>query len=613
MAGLGLSPGDPSSFARPEEAAVSSVDLYLDVDFDHKVLSGRADLTVDKKKDDVTHVILDSKDLNIERIIDHVSQQDLEFTVGEKTETLGSKLEIKLPSTKEDRFIISIFYETDVNASALQWLPPEQTAGGKHPYLFSQCQAVHCRSMFPCQDTPSVKVTYNAEITAPTELTVLMSARRVGAPTVASARLKLHKFEQPIPIPVYLVAIVVGFLESRKLGPRSHVWSEVQDVDKAAYEFAETEDMLSAAESICGEYIWGIYDLLVLPPSFPFGGMENPCITFVTPTVLAGDRSLADVVAHEISHSWTGNLVTNRNFEHFWLNEGFTVFLERKILAKLYGEKTRQFSAIGGLKDLKDAIAAIGENSPLTCLVPDLKGISPDDAFSRVPYEKGHTLLFHLEELAGGPEVFDPFLKAYINKFKYRSIDTDDFIKFLYEYFPNNSKLKEVDWKKWLFTPGMPPVIPKYDSSLEEVCTNLCNKWLDWDAESTCPFSPENIKGLSSSQVQEFLTQLLEKKPLSVTKLQVMENTYKFSSVVNSEIRFRWLRLVIKGRWLEQVAHALEFVVEQGRMKFVRPLYRDLYDWEEVRDRAIAVYESNKSRMMYVAAYGVAKDLHLEP
>ncbi|GFG38329.1 hypothetical protein Cfor_10358, partial [Coptotermes formosanus] len=475
-------------------------------------------------------------------------------------------------------FILSIFYETDVNASALQWLSPEQTAGSKHPYLFSQCQAIHCRSMFPCQDTPSVKVTYTAEITAPPELTVLMSARRIGVPTVTSTGLKLHKFEQPVPIPVYLVAIAVGFLESRKLGPRSHVWSEQQVVDKAAYEFAETEEMLLVAESICGEYVWGIYDLLVLPPSFPYGGMENPCLTFVTPTLLAGDRSLASVVAHEISHSWTGNLVTNRNFEHFWLNEGFTRFVEGKIVGKLHGEKARHLSAIGGLKDLRAAIQHLGENNPLTCLVVDLKGVSPDDAFSAIPYEKGYILLFYLEELVGGAEAFDPFLRAYINKFKYTSIDTDDFKKFLYEYFPNNSKLNLVDWNEWLFKPGMPPVIPKYDNSLEKVCTDLRIKWMEWAAtpDDACPFKPEDIKDMSSQQVKEFLAQLLEEQPLSVAKLQAMENTYNFNTVVNCEIRFRWLQLGIKGRWKEQVDRALDFVVEQGRMKYVRPLYRHL-------------------------------------
>lgn len=611
MAAKGLSPGDPSSFSRPEEAVVTAISLYLDVNFERKILSGKANLTVEKKKSEITHVILDSKDLKILEVNDHATGQALEYSIGEHTSSLGSKFEIKLPSTKDTRFIISISFETDASASGLQWLPPEQTAGRKHPYLFSQCQAVHCRSMLPCQDTPSVKVKYTAEITAPPELTVLMSAKRVGEPSITPSGLKLHKFDQPVPIPVYLIAIVVGLLESRKLGPRSHVWSEKEYVDKAAFEFAETEEMLTTAESLCGEYVWGIYDLLVLPPSFPFGGMENPCLTFVTPTLLAGDRSLADVVAHEISHSWTGNLVTNRNFEHFWLNEGFTVFVERKIVGKMHGEKARQFHAIGGLKDLKDSITALGEKNPLTCLVPDLKGVDPDDAFSIVPYEKGHTFLYYLEELAGGQAVFDPFLRAYINKYKYKSIDTDDFKGFLYEYFPNNNKLKDVDWKEWLSTPGMPPVIPDYDRSLEEVCTDLSKKWISWDT-TTSPFKLEDIKDMSSAQVREFIALLLEEDPLSVVKLQAMENAYKFNSVANSEIRFRWLRLCIKGRWKEQVERALQFVTEQGRMKFVRPIYRDLYAWEEVRDKAIAVFKANRPRMMYVSAYTVAKDLHLE-
>ncbi|PSN34098.1 Leukotriene A-4 hydrolase [Blattella germanica] len=521
MAKSGLSPGDPSSFSIPER--------------DHKAGSK----------------ILDSKDLKIKQVTDHGTGQALEYSIGKKTETLGSKFEIKLPSTKDtkieisisyetspestalqwlkpeqtagqkhpyvfshcevNRFIVSISFETDASASGLQWLPPEQTAGGKHPYLFSQCQAVHCRSMLPCQDTPSVKVTYTAEITAPPELTVLMSAKRVGEPTLTSNGQKVHKFEQPVPIPVYLIAIVVGLLESKKIGPRSHVWSEKEYIDKAAYEFAETEEMLTTAESICGEYVWGIYDLLVLPPSFPFGGMENP--------------------SHEITHSWTGNLVTNRNFEHFWLNEGFTVFVERKIVGKMHGEKARQFHAIGGLKDLKDAIAALGEKSPLTCLVPDLKGVDPDDAFSTVPYEK------------------------------------DDFKNFLYDYFPNNSKLKAVDWNQWLLAPGMPPVIPNYDRSLEEVCTGLREKWIKWNSlkEEECPFRLDDIKNMNSGQIKEFLAQLLEEEPLPISKLQAMEEAYK-----------------------------------------------DLYAWEEVRNKAIAAFKTNRSKMMYVSAYTVAKDLHLE-
>lgn len=607
----GLSSGDPNSYSNPDEVAVTHLDVSLNVDFEHKVLIGEVNLTIEKKKDDAHTLVLDAREIKIKEISDKESGTKLDYNIEKDDPVFGSKLTVKLPSKLGKNGIVKIEYETSPSASALQWLSPQQTAGGKHPYLFSQCQAIHCRSVIPCQDSPAVKVTYSAQIRAPEDLVVLMSAVREGEPSLVGNGLKLHKFHQKVPIPSYLFAIAVGALESHRLSPRCQVWSEKEFVDQAAYEFAETEKMLSIAEDICGEYVWGVYDLLVLPPSFPFGGMENPCLTFVTPTVLAGDRSLADVVAHEISHSWTGNLVTNKNFEHFWLNEGFTMFVERKILARLIHPDQRKFSAFCGLKDLRDAINTRGPNDPMTCLVPDLRSVSPDDSFSVVPYEKGHTFLYYLEELAGGPEKFDPFLRAYLQKFKYKSIGTDDFKEYLYEYFPQNENLKKVDWDTWLKKPGMPPVIPDYKTSLEETCTDLCKKWVKWAECESCPFSATDLKNLSSLQLKEFLAQLLEEKPLSLEKLKTMERIYKLNSVKNSEIRFRWLRLCIRGKWKEQIQHALDFVTEQGRMKFVRPIYRELYAWDEAREAAISSYKAHASSMMYVSAYTVGKDLHL--
>ncbi|KAL1110315.1 hypothetical protein AAG570_007848, partial [Ranatra chinensis] len=353
-----------------------------------------------------------------------------------------------------------IIYKTSSKASALQWLRPEQTASKEFPYLFSQCQAIHARSLLPCQDSPSVKFTYSAEVVVPENLIALMSALRMGEELVTGGK-KIYKFNQPVVIPSYLIAIAVGKLESKRIGPRSTVWSEKEIIERAAYEFAQTEEFIQIAEKICGPYVWGIYDLLVLPPSFPYGGMENPCLTFVTPTLLAGDRSLADVVAHEISHSWTGNLVTNSTFEHFWLNEGFTVFIERKILGHISGQEARHFHAIGGLNDLQQAVDRMGHSNPLTKLIVNLDGVNPDDAFSTCPYEKGHTFLFYLENLVGGPDVFNPFLKAYIENYKFKSITSDHFKAFFLNYFKSHNDLKEIDWDLWLNSSGMPPVTPK--------------------------------------------------------------------------------------------------------------------------------------------------------
>jgi len=344
--------------------------------------------------------------------------------------------------------------------------------------------------------------------------------------------------------------------------------------------------------------------------------MENPCLTFATPTLLAGDKSLADVIAHEIAHSWFGNLVTNRTFEDFWLNEGFTVFAERKIIGRMHGEPTRQFASICGWKNLSDAINSLGVDSQLTCLTPDLTGVDPDDAFSTVPYEKGYTFLYYLEEKVGGPTIFEKFLISYINEFSHKSISTQDFKNYFISYFTKLGKevvIKNIEWDKWVKTPGMPIYKPKYDTSLVDACVELKNSWISWDMAKVSPFKKDDLTAFHSNQIWAFLTEFLEDKSnnLGLEKLKVLQNTYDFNSRNNAEIRCAWLRLCIKERWLEQVALALKFVSDQGRMKFIRPIYRELYDWVEVRQMAIDTFRQNQNSMMYVSAYTVSKDLHI--
>lgn len=608
---MALSPGDPSSYARPDFAFVTHTYLELTVDFNQKVLEGKAILDVERKPS-ATELILDNRKLVISSTTNAIDGSNLEHSIGNHVE-FGSKFVIQLPQAVGDgnKCKIEIGYKTSPDSTALQWLTAEQTAGGVHPYMFSQCQAIHARSMFPCQDTPSVKSTYTARISVPKELTVVMSALLVEQSEESDK--KIYKFRQSVPIPSYLVAIAVGALVSKVVGPRSKVWAEKEFITQSAYEFEETETMLQTAEQLCGPYVWDMYDILVLPPSFPFGGMENPCLTFVTPTILAGDRSLATVIAHEISHSWTGNLITNANFEHFWLNEGFTMFIERKINSRMSGEKIRHFNALHGLQSLREEITTLGETNQLTNLVPNLNGIDPDDAFSLVPYEKGHTFLFYLEQLLGGPEVFEPFLKSYLDTYKYKSIKTDTWKNYLYQYFSDKVELlNSVDWDTWLHKPGMPPIIPNYDESLTNACTELARRWIEWDDSTVSPFVMSDIKNLLPGQRVAFLTELHKSSAiLSLDKIQQMTNIYQFDRVRNSEIRFIWLRLCIKTRWESKVSDALNFATEQGRMKFVRPIFRDLYEWQEMRQRTIDMYLSKKSKMMYVTAHMVAKDLHL--
>lgn len=312
---------DTCSLASPASVCrTKHLHLRCSVDFTRRTLTGTAALTVQSQEDNLRSLVLDTKDLIIEKVV--INGQEVKYALGERQSYKGSPMEISLPIalSKNQEIVIEISFETSPKSSALQWLTPEQTSGKEHPYLFSQCQAIHCRAVLPCQDTPSVKLTYTAEVSVPKELVALMSAIRDGeVPDPEDPSRKIYKFIQKVPIPCYLIALVVGALESRQIGPRTLVWSEKEQVEKSAYEFSETESMLKIAEDLGGPYVWGQYDLLVLPPSFPYGGMENPCLTFVTPTLLAGDKSLSNVIAHEISHSWTGNLVTNKTWDHFWL------------------------------------------------------------------------------------------------------------------------------------------------------------------------------------------------------------------------------------------------------------------------------------------------------
>ncbi|KAJ8717999.1 hypothetical protein PYW07_005929 [Mythimna separata] len=601
-----LSPLDPSSYSRPELAIIKHISLALNVDFATHVLTGQATIDFDVLQD-INDIVLDASALSIKSVEAEDGSQ-LQYKMGDHLPNMGSKLTILLPKqlSAGEKLTVKIKYSTDPQASALQWLDPEQTSGKKHPYMFSQCQPIHARSILPCQDTPAVKFTYDAEVTAPEEFTVLMSALR------GEAKSNKTTFRQPMPLPSYLVALAVGVLESRTLGPRSKVWSEKEEIERSAWEFAETEKYLQAAEKLCGPYEWTQYDLLVLPPSFPYGGMENPCLTFVTPTLLAGDRSQADVIVHEIMHSWTGNLVTNRNFEHFWLNEGFTVFLERKVGASLINDsveakKSRDFHSLLGLQELNEAIEVFGSSSPLTNLVVDLNGIHPDDAFSRVPYEKGSLFLRYLEDLLGGPEVFDDFLRAYLTKFRKKSLDTEQFKRFLVDYFKDNAALKDIDWDSWLYKSGMPPIIPAYDTTMTKAISALILKIND----PATSISHDDVKSFTPHQMIHLLQRLIDQPALPLDRLTTLGAEYKVNGNKNSEILYRWLRLCVRSKDQSKIDEVFSFVNSQGRMKYVRPLYRDLYAWEDVRAAAIDNFLKNEKYMMHVSAYTLRKDLHL--
>src|SRR2546423_239098 len=437
---------DIHSYSNPEQLRVHHLDLDCEVLFDRKILKATATLSVERRVDSgAPPLILDTSNLHIEKIetaAENGEFSETKFQLGASDPVLGSPLTITMPPAATK---VRIQYSTSPQASALQWLDPPQTAGKKQPFLFTQSQAIHARSWIPLQDTPGVRAGYSAHVRTPKELLAVMS---VGNDPEAARGGDYH-FRQRTPIPSYLIALAVGDLQFRSMGNRTGVYAEPGVVERAAKEFEDTEKMLRAAQELYGPYRWGRYDLLVLPPSFPFGGMENPSLTFATPTILAGDKSLVSLVAHELAHSWSGNLVTNATWSDFWLNEGFTVYVERRIQEQVYGRAREEMEAVLGRQNLEREMAKLPERDQILHI--DLKGRDPDDGVTQVPYEKGALLLRSLEEKVGRDR-FDAFLREYFDHFAFESITTGIFVDYLNKHLPGAGAQIPLD--EWLNKPG---------------------------------------------------------------------------------------------------------------------------------------------------------------
>lgn len=595
---------DPCSLANIHEVVTQSVQLDLALDFESSTLSGSVSLVLKPVVPEVTKVVLDTRDLEI-KTVTLLPDTVVEFKVGE-TEPIGAPLSFSVPPQKGE-FTVKVEYATKPSSLGLQWLPPAQTEGKKHPYLFSQFQAIHCRSAIPLQDSPSVKAPYKASVTVQAPLTCLMSAISIGKQEKDNQT--VFEFEQKVPVPSYLIALFAGELESRDIGPRSRVWAEPSVVERAAYEFEETESYLAGAEEILTPYEWGRYDLLCLPGSFPFGGMENPCLTTLTPTLLAGDRSLSNVVAHEIAHSWTGNLVTNKDWENFWLNEGFTVYVERALIGKLFGEPRRQFAALLGAQALADSIDHFGETHPYTSLSPTLSNVDPDDAFSSVPYEKGFQFLYYLETLVGTKE-FQLCLREWIKNNRLGHVTSSMWRDHFTSTFGEDVS-KKVEWEKWFNDVGYPPVDVKslFDKSLAVASAELATSWAEAPETGPKDASAKDIEGWSSAQTVHFLEALSasNENGLSKEKLTALGDAYGFSKTKNSEIRMRWLSLCLKSKDERAFDQVIAFLGEQGRMKFVRPLFRLLNSVDA--DLAKKTFEKLGNGYNNIAKRMIAQDL----
>ncbi|KAJ7454867.1 peptidase family M1-domain-containing protein [Mycena latifolia] len=645
---------DPTTQSNYDHIASQSIHFDWALDFSAQILSGSAIHKLRVIVDDVPEVMrvccsgappFDTAGLEISRV--EVEGTVVQHDVKPKHEVMGSALHIPLPKGLKSGTSISVavFYKTTKDCTALQWLEKEQTQGKSFPYLFSQCQPIYARAMAPLQDTPSVKITYTAAVTS--VLPVLLSAIRVSPPSEGPAHdgktvgkdSVVYTYNQPVPIPSYLIAIASGnvvykpFPQFEDKQWRTGIWAEPELIEAAYWEFsADTARFLAAEEKIVIPYKFGVYDLLVLPPSFPYGGMENACLSFLTPSLLTGDRTLVDVVVHELTHSFFGNGVTHAHATHFWLNEGWTTYMERLLLQVLHDSPAaRGFSYVIGAKGLTDALKQYADKPQYQRLVIDFEiGQDPDDAYSEIPYEKGSNLILHLERTLGGLDVFLPYVKDYVNTFIGKSITTEQWKAHLYAYYTANGgsdkvkALDTIDWDAWFYGEGLTlPVKMEYDLTLAQEAYALADRW---DASrstsevSDLDFKKSDLDTFNSNQIVVFLERLQNFAALPFAHIAHLGTVYGVAGTTNAEIRLRFYNLALSPPTSEAAVffapQAAKWVVGddgsaviKGRMKFCRPIFRGVFQVDE--GLAKEVWEKNKNGFHPIARKLIDKDLGL--
>ena len=569
---------DVHTYALPNEARVTHLDLSLKVNFDQQILEGKAHYKIDLGEG-ANKIIFDTYDLDIHGVTNG-NGQNMSYELGSRDEILGQALVIPLD---EDAREITIEYRTSPGARALQWLKPEQTAQKDKKFLFTQSQAILARTWIPCQDSPGIRFTYTAEVEVPKGYLALMSAEN---PTEKNENGVYH-FNMPQPIPSYLMALTVGDIAYESIGERTGVYAEPVMLEKCHEEFSEMEKMLQSAEKIYGPYAWGRYDVIVLPPSFPFGGMENPRLTFATPTIIAGDKSLTSLVAHELAHSWSGNLVTNATWNDFWLNEGFTVYFEQRIMEEVYGRDYSEMLALLSYQGLLKEIKEITEKNPAdTKLKLDLKGRDPDDGMSAIAYDKGYLFLRKLEETMGR-DTFDAFLKNYFSENAFQVMDTEQFLQLLEARLSPGEKA-EVRIEDWVYGEGLPDNHPVIVSNRFDSVETEMKRWL------AAP--DDDVLGASDWCTHEWL-HFLNKLPADVPreKLVALDRDFSLTHSGNSEILAAWFQVTIKRQYEEADSAMEDFLTHVGRRKFLTPTYKALLK----RDPQMAADIYKKARPNY--------------
>lgn len=553
---------DPHSFSRPEEARITHLELDLRLDFEKKVIRGTAVLHF-QAAPGARVLTLDTRELLIHRVTLDDEAQPVPFSLGVPDEVLGQALEIRLkPGSRK----VTVVYETSPEAAALQWLAPQQTAGGRMPFLYTQSQAILCRTWIPIQDSPGIRFTYKARVTTQPGMLALMSALNPQKPNPES----VYEFNMPYPIPAYLMALASGRLEFGMLDERTGVYAEPEILPLALKDFADTPHMLAAAERLYGTYPWGRYDILVMPPSFPFGGMENPCLTFATPTILTGDKSLTSLIAHELAHSWSGNLSTNATWNDFWLNEGFTVFLERRIMEELYGKDYADMLELLGYSDLLSTLDELEKEGRKddTRLKLRLEGRDPDDGMNDIAYEKGYLFLRQIQRLLG-TEPMDNLLKKWFSFNAFKSVTTEQFLDFLKRELSAEIALKATPLD-WIYGTGLPPHEKPQSKAFESVAASA-------QEFVTGGRLPVHWNSWSSHERQHFL-RCLFKNSLTPDRLARLDEALALSRSSNAEELFIWFQMALKAGYMDVLPRLEQFLSQVGRRKFVLPLIRTLLE-----------------------------------
>ncbi|RAK57141.1 M1 family metallopeptidase [Phenylobacterium deserti] len=555
---------DDQSYARPREARVTHVDLDLAVDFASKTVGGTAALDV-QAAPGAKEIVLDALNLDIAKVTDGAGKP-LAWALGATDPEKGAPLTVQLGGAKR----VVVAYRSRPDARALQWLAPELTAGKRKPFLFSQGQAINNRSWIPTQDSPGIRQTWTARIVVPEDLMAVMSADKLTPKgEAAGAGKRAFRFRMDHPVPPYLIALGVGDIAFRALGPRTGVYTEPAMMDRAAYELADTEKMVTTAEQLYGPYRWGRYDVLVLPPAFPYGGMENATLTFLTPTFITGDRANVGLVAHELAHSWSGNLVTNATWKDIWLNEGFTSYVENRIMEALYGRDRAVMEADLTWDGMQASIRELG--GP-TAEGTKLYG-SPD---AQMDYFKGETFLRTIETIVGR-ERFDAYLRGYFDRHAFQPQTTAAFLEDIRAKLIRGDAALEAKLKldEWAYQPGLPDNAVHLRSALLEAVDQKVAAFV-----AGTPAGQLGARDWTTQEWQRFLNNLPRK--LTNAQLADLDSAFKLSASTNGYVRTAWLELAIANRYEPALPFLEAFLGSVGRGLFLRPLYQGLMrqgDW----------------------------------